>query len=975
SNIASSSTLSTSQPDTTAPDISNINYEILSASSVRITWTTNESATSTVIYGLTTSYASTPVSSQIFTISHSLDLSGLSADVTYHFKVKSADASFNEATSNDQTFIIPTGDITPPVIDNINVIHITGEGGTVTWLTNEVATSTVSYGLTTSYELGSVGSNILETSHVIPITGLQPETLYHFKVKSADASHNESSSADQTFTTGDNVPPVISNINVNAQIISATITWTTNENANSQVAYGTTTGLGSLKTSSSQVTSHSVVISPLTSATKYYYVVYSTDTNGNPASSEMREFTTGSDVTPPANVIDLAAVAGDKKINLSWQNPADSDFNGVMIRRSTTNFPATPADGIFVYQGSNITKEDTGLTNGVLYYYSVFSYDTSNNFASGAIISATPYTGETPPPPPPPPPGGGGETVFKLTDFFFTTSKGKISVPAETVMNLLPQFDLGIKFSGGLLPKAVNTITLKLNGDFYLFRFVSADNSWVTDVNVPVVPNSYPIEILFSFQDLETTKVSWTLDVLNWGRVYEKKDENKVPVEGVTVSLITNSTLWPAEAYGQQNPQITNTDGGFGFVVPVGKYIIRLEKTGYRTLETNYFNSNGVVINNSLEFLAVPPKIEDIIDLNASLGTNIVNVTKNLGEKSVYVSKIVQKEVGKFVTDPVVKQTTRDVAAPIIAGAAAVSATAAVGASELLMYLRFLFTQPILILFRRKRKGWGVVYNALTKMPLDLVTVRLVDSTTGRVVQSKVTDKEGRYAFLPLPGKYLIDIKQTNFKFPTDFLFSLKEDKNFLDLYHGEIIEVKERGAILTPNIPLDPLGEEKPVAKILLHLAVRRLQHAFSIISLILAVAFVIISPGILTAILLAVQVVFYILFLRLAYPPKPKSWGIVYNDKNKKPLERTVVRIFDTEYNKLLETQVTDQKGRYAFLVGRNKYYLMYEKPGFEKKQSESIDLQNHSEPTAAIGVDMGLNPESSLKQNSQQDNTIKS
>jgi len=962
SNVPTATTLPTTQPDVTAPNISNISYEVLSASSVRIKWNTNENATSTVIYGLTTAYGLGPVSSQDLTTSHSLDLSGLSADVTYHFKVKSGDASFNEAVSDDQTFIIVIGDVIPPVIDNINVIHITGTGGTVTWFTNEVATSTVVYGLTTEYELGVVSSDVLETSHVLPITGLQPETLYHFKIKSADASHNENTSADQTFTTGDSVPPVISNINASAQIISATITWTTNELSDSQVSYGLTTSLGTLVTNTNKVTSHSVVISPLISATKYYFVVKSTDVSGNPSSSDIGEFTTNSDHTPPANVINLAVVASDQKISLSWQNPTDSDFFGVMIRRSTTGFPATPAAGDLIYQGSNVSKEDTGLTNGVLYYYSVFAFDASNNFASGAIISGTPFIGEPPPPPQPPP--GGEEKLLKLTDLSFTTAKGKINVPAELVMNFLPQIDLGIKIPGGLLPKPVNTITLKLDNNFYLFRFDIATNSWITDVNVPLIPKEYPAEILFAFQDQQNVKISWIVSVLPWGRVFENKNGTQEPVEGVSVSLLNNSTLWPAEAYGQINPQIANAEGAFGFVVPPGQYILRLEKAGYRTLETGYFNSNGVVVNSVLEFLAVPPKLEDVINPEASLGENIINVTKNLEDKGIFVSKIIQKEVTKFVDNQVVEDTTRNVVAPVVAGAAAVTATAAVGASELLMYLRFLFTQPILVLFRRKRKGWGVVYNSLTKIPLDLVTVRLVDAVTGRVVQSKVTDKEGRYAFLPPPGKYFIDIKQSNFKFPTDFLFTLKEDKTFLDLYHGEAIEVKEKGAVLTPNIPLDPVGEEKPVAKILWQLALRRLQHTFSIISLILATAFVIITPGILTGILLAVQVVFYILFLRLAYPAKPKSWGIVYNNQDKKPLGRTVVRIFDTEYNKLLETQVTDHKGRYAFLVGRNKYYMMYEKLGFEKKQSDPVDLQNHPEPSAAIGVDVGLNPEAKQK-----------
>ena len=77
-----------------------------------------------------------------------------------------------------------------------------------------------------------------------------------------------------------------------------------------------------------------------------------------------------------------------------------------------------------------------------------------------------------------------------------------------------------------------------------------------------------------------------------------------------------------------------------------------------------------------------------------------------------------------------------------------------------------------------------------------------------------------------------------------------------------------------------------------------------------------------------LAVNVVMYALFRRMAVARKPKNWGIVYDEKSKKPLQNVVARIFDAKYNKLLETQVTDVRGRYAFLVGQNTYYVTFEK-----------------------------------------------
>jgi hypothetical protein len=57
-----------------------------------------------VEYGLTTSYGSTTTLKEDLVTSHSVSLSDLDAGTTYHYRVKSKDASENAATSGDYTF-------------------------------------------------------------------------------------------------------------------------------------------------------------------------------------------------------------------------------------------------------------------------------------------------------------------------------------------------------------------------------------------------------------------------------------------------------------------------------------------------------------------------------------------------------------------------------------------------------------------------------------------------------------------------------------------------------------------------------------------------------------------------------------------------------------------------------------------------------------------------------------------------------
>ena len=77
----------------------------------------------------------------------------------------------------------------------------------------------------------------------------------------------------------------------------AVITWVTNEPSDSKIEYGTNPDSLSLEAGSSDmVTSHSITLTGLSSSTKYYFRVKSTDALGNTViddnNGELYEFTT-----------------------------------------------------------------------------------------------------------------------------------------------------------------------------------------------------------------------------------------------------------------------------------------------------------------------------------------------------------------------------------------------------------------------------------------------------------------------------------------------------------------------------------------------------------------------------------------------------------------------------------------------------------------------------------------------------------
>ena len=215
--------------------------------------------------------------------------------------------------------ITGSSDTTAPVISSVAASDITGNSATITWTTDESADSRVDYGLDTSYG-SSVTDATLVTSHSITLTGLDPETIYHYQVTSADGSGNTAFSADFTFTTGtaDTTAPVISDVAA-SEITdkAATITWTTDESADSRVDYGLDTSYGSFVTDATLVTSHSITLTGLAAGTTYHYMVTSADGSGNTASSIDFTFTTvaAPDVATDVSVDSIAYATNGGKFS------------------------------------------------------------------------------------------------------------------------------------------------------------------------------------------------------------------------------------------------------------------------------------------------------------------------------------------------------------------------------------------------------------------------------------------------------------------------------------------------------------------------------------------------------------------------------------------------------------------------------------------------------------------------------------
>jgi hypothetical protein len=150
-------------------------------------------------WGLTTSYGSETSAQSVLAIgAFSANLTGLTANTAYHFRTKAVGHGV-AVYGTDMTF--STADTIAPAISLANASEITTSGATVTWTTNEAATSQVEYGLTEEYGSVSPLDASLVNSHSVDLTGLKAGKTYHYRVISKDAANNQAVSADATFKT------------------------------------------------------------------------------------------------------------------------------------------------------------------------------------------------------------------------------------------------------------------------------------------------------------------------------------------------------------------------------------------------------------------------------------------------------------------------------------------------------------------------------------------------------------------------------------------------------------------------------------------------------------------------------------------------------------------------------------------------------------------------------------------------------
>lgn len=105
------------------------------------------------------------------------------------------------------------------------------------------------------------------------------------------------------------------------------------------------------------------------------------------------------DTTPPGAVSGLVAMPGDSMAMLSWRNPADADFAGVVLLQDATTVTAAPTNGQMyvpgdsvdsaqvIYSGNADTATASGLSTGDATHFAAYAFDASFNYSQAVSTS------------------------------------------------------------------------------------------------------------------------------------------------------------------------------------------------------------------------------------------------------------------------------------------------------------------------------------------------------------------------------------------------------------------------------------------------------------------------------------------------------------------------------------------------------------------------------------------------------------
>lgn len=324
-----------------AAELSDVTLSAIGTSTATVTWKTDIPTDATINYGLDTSVGI--VRDPTFDkTSHLLTIDNLDPITTYYFRVVSTDKDGNKSATAGLVFTTKDDQraqankaikevkkvtdpkelervveevqnqaqdiIRPPSIIGSPKVETDSDRATISWTSDRSSNSMVEYSPDNEYTDGSDtytgaqgDSAESTTKHSVTLGGLEPSTLYHFRVASSDTLGLKGVSEDDTFRTK-SILPQLAGLKVSRiQETSAVVSWQTGTvKAKARVEYtNTRTKVAKSTGDPIYTTTHNVLLTGLEFGTRYTAIAYSTNEAGDEVASKPFSFITVRDVISP----------------------------------------------------------------------------------------------------------------------------------------------------------------------------------------------------------------------------------------------------------------------------------------------------------------------------------------------------------------------------------------------------------------------------------------------------------------------------------------------------------------------------------------------------------------------------------------------------------------------------------------------------------------------------------------------------
>ena len=157
------------------------------------------------------------------------------------------------------------------------------------------------------------------------------------------------------------------------------------------------------------------------------------------------------------------------------------------------------------------------------------------------------------------------------------------------------------------LNKEVKSVTAIYEGQKIEFKDTNNDGIYETNISAPSLKGSYTAKATILYADGAYEEITINLLVDPFGYVYEKNTKGEQRLANTKVTLYYQSSdgkwnVWNADDYKQTNPQTTQDNGEYGFMVPTGTYYLTAQKDGYVFYKSNIIQvKEGKPININIE--------------------------------------------------------------------------------------------------------------------------------------------------------------------------------------------------------------------------------------------------------------------------------------------------------------------------------------------------------------------------------------